>query len=76
MADPLPLPLNPLPFEVDPSRSRLSRENTHILTKFPKNFIYNCTVPLSFETYPEIIYTIFLFVNITTPIFIALTPIL
>ena len=34
MADPLPPTLIPLPFAVDPSRFRLSYENTHNLAKF------------------------------------------
>ena len=48
----------PLPFSIDDSTSRFSRDTTQILTKFLKNRIYNFTVLLSFETYPEEIYTI------------------
>ena len=40
------------------SRYRLSPEITQILTKLLKHYIYNSTVPPSFETYPEDFYTI------------------
>ena len=53
--------LIPLPVEVDPFRSRLSRKNGHILTKFLKILIHNSTVSFCFETYTENIYTIPLF---------------
>ena len=61
MADPRPPLLILLPFAVDPSRSLFSCKYAHILTKIPKNCIYTSTVPLSFETYTEDIYTILLF---------------
>ena len=50
-----PPPLFPLPFSIDES---LSRDTTQGLPKLPNNLLYNSTVPLSFETYPEYIYTI------------------
>ena len=53
-----PPPLIRLPFAIDPFRSRLSRENTNILTRFLEHLIYNSTVPLSFGSYSEDIYTI------------------
>ena len=51
-------PLLPLPFSPIDTRSRLPRENTQILVQLFKNLISNSTVPLLFETYPEVIYTI------------------
>ena len=60
MADTTPPPPIPLSFAIASSCFRLSRENTNIFTRFPKNLIYNYTVPLSFETFPEVIHTILL----------------
>ena len=57
MDDPNP-PLIPLSVSIDDSHSRLSRDTTYTLTNFPKNPLYNSTVPLFFETYVEDIYTI------------------
>ena len=57
MTDRPPPPLFPLPFALDSSCSRLSRENTKISTEFLKNLTHNSTVPLSFETYPEDTFT-------------------
>ena len=50
-------PLIPLPFALNTSQ-RITREISHTLTQFLNNLIYNSTTPLSFETYPEDIYTI------------------
>ena len=56
MDDPPP-PLISFPFSIDYSHARISPDTAHILTKFLKNSIYISTVPLSFETYREDIYT-------------------
>ena len=57
MSDP-PSPLIPLPFACDNTSQPITRELSHTLSKFLNNLIYNSTAPLSFETYPEDIYTI------------------
>ena len=57
MSDP-PSPLNPRPFVCNNTSQRITRELSQFLSKFPNNLIYNSTAPLSFETYPEDIYTI------------------
>ena len=51
-----PKPLIPLPF-ASPTSQRITREISQTLTQFLNNLIYNSTTPLSFETYPEDIYT-------------------
>ena len=56
MADPIE-PLIPLPFVFNTSQ-RVTRDISQTLTQFLNNLIYNSTTPLSFETYPEDIYTI------------------
>ena len=48
--------LLPLPFAVNTSQ-RITRDTSHTLIQFLNNLIYNSTTPLSFETYPEDIYT-------------------
>ena len=58
MSDPLPSPLFPLPFAFDTTHYRITRELSNTIPKFLRNLIYNSFVPLSFETYPEDIYTI------------------
>ena len=55
MSDP-PSPLIPLPFVCDNTSHHITREISRTLTIF-LNFIYNSTAPLSFETFPEDIYT-------------------
>ena len=49
-------PLIPLPFALNISQ-RITRDISHTLIQFLNNLIYNSTTPLSFETYPEDIYT-------------------
>ena len=49
-------PLIPLPFVFNTSH-RVTRDNSQTLTQFLYNLIYNSTTPLSFETYPEDVYT-------------------
>ena len=56
MTDPIQ-PLIPLPFVFNTSQ-RVTRDISQTLTQFLNNLIYNSTTPLSFETYPEDIYTI------------------
>ena len=56
MTDPIQ-PLIPLPFVFNSSQ-RVTRDISQTLTQFLNNLIYNSTTPLSFETYPEDIYTI------------------
>ena len=56
MTDPIQ-PLIPLPFVFNTSQ-RVTRDISQTLTQFLNNIIYNSTTPLSFETYPEDIYTI------------------
>ena len=56
ISDPPP-PLNPLPFVFDTTQHRLTREFSQTISKFLNNLIYNSTVPLSFENFPEDIYT-------------------
>ena len=53
-----PPPLIPLPFVFDISHHRITRELSRTISKFLNNLIHNSTVPLSFETFPEDIYTI------------------
>ena len=48
--------LLPLLFASNPSQ-RITRDISHTLLQFLNNLIYNSTTPLSFETYPEDIYT-------------------
>ena len=48
--------LFPLPF-ASTSSQRITRDISHTLLQFLNNLIYNSTTPLSFETYPEDIYT-------------------
>ena len=48
--------LLPLPF-APTSSQRITRDISHTLLQFLNNRIYNSTTPLSFETYPEDIYT-------------------
>ena len=48
--------LIPLPFASNTSQ-RITRDTSHTLIQFLNNLIYNSTTPLSFETYPEDIYT-------------------
>ena len=48
--------LLPLPF-ASTSSQRITRDISHTLLQFLNNLIYNSTTPLSFETYPEDIYT-------------------
>ena len=55
MTDPIQ-PLIPLPFVFNTSQ-RVTRDISQTLTQFLNNLIYNSTTPLSFETYPEDIYT-------------------
>ena len=55
MTDPIQ-PLIPLLFVFNTSQ-RVTRDISQTLTQFPNNFIYNSTTSLSFETYPEDIYT-------------------
>ena len=55
MTDPIQ-PLIPLPFVFNTSQ-RITRDVSQTLTQFLNNLIYNSTTPLSFETYPEDIYT-------------------
>ena len=45
-----------LPFASNPSQ-RITRDISHTLLQFLNNLIYNSTTPLSFETYPEDVYT-------------------
>ena len=52
--------LIPLPFTFNTSQ-RITREISQTLNQFLNNLIYNSTTPLSFETYPEDIYTTPLF---------------
>ena len=52
-----PPPLLLLSFSINDLHSDLSPETTYSLTKCIENPIYNTTVPLSFKTYPEVIYT-------------------
>ena len=68
MSDP-PSSLIPLPFVCDNTSQRITRELSQTLSKFLNNLIYNSTAPLSFETYPEDIYTIPSFVNIMTHLY-------
>ena len=56
MSDP-PSPLIPLPFVCENTSQRITRDISHTLSKFLDNLIYNIIAPLSFETYPENIYT-------------------
>ena len=56
MTDPIHS-LIPLPFVFNTSQ-RVTRDISQTLTQFLNNLIYNSTTPLSFETYPEDIYTI------------------
>ena len=64
--DDSPHSLFPLPFSIDDSHSRISRGISQNLTKIRINLIYNSTVPLSFKTFPEDIFTLYLlFVNVT-----------
>ena len=56
MTDPIQ-PLIPLPFVFNTSQ-RVTRDISQTLTQFLNNLNYNSTTPLSFETYPEDIYTI------------------
>ena len=56
MDDPPP-PLIPFRFSFDESHSRISRDTTQILTKYLKNLVLYSTVPISFETYLEDVYT-------------------
>ena len=56
MSDP-PSPLIPLPFVFDNIHHCVPRELSQTISKFPNNLMYNSTVPLSFETFPEDIYT-------------------
>ena len=49
-------PLIPLPFVFN-TYQRVTRDISQTLTQFLTNLIYNSTTPLSFETYPEDIYT-------------------
>ena len=73
MSDPLS-PLLPLPFAFDDTHHRLTRDAAQILSKFLKTFIYNSTVPLSFEIFSRKIFTLYpSSVNITTHISITLT---
>ena len=46
----------PLRFASNTSQ-RITRDTSHTLIQFLNNLIYNSTTPLSFETYPEDIYT-------------------
>ena len=55
MTDPIQ-PLISLPFVFNTSQ-RVTRDISQTLTQFLNNLIYNSTTPLSFETYPEDIYT-------------------
>ena len=55
MTDPIQ-PLIPLPFVYNTSQ-RVTRDISQTHTQFLNNLIYNSTTPLSFETYPEDIYT-------------------
>ena len=55
MTDPIE-PLIPLPFVFNTTQ-RITRDVSQTLTQFLNNLIYNSTTPLSFETYPEDIYT-------------------
>ena len=55
MTDPIE-PLIPLPFVFN-TPQRVTRDVSQTLTQFLNNLIYNSTTPLSFETYPEDIYT-------------------
>ena len=55
MTDPIQ-PLIPLTFVFNTSQ-RVTRDISQTLTQFRNNLIYNSTTPLSFETYPEDIYT-------------------
>ena len=48
--------LLPLPFASNTSH-RITRDTLHTLIQFINNLIYDSTTPLSFETYPEDIYT-------------------
>ena len=48
--------LTPLPFTTNTSQ-RITRDTSHTLIQFLNNLIYNSTTPLSFETFPEDIYT-------------------
>ena len=48
--------LLPLPFASNTSH-RITRDTSHTLIQFINNLIFNSTTPLSFETYPEDIYT-------------------
>ena len=57
LSDP-PSPLVPLPFVCNNTSQRTTREISHTLSKFLNNLIYTSTARLSFETYPEDIYTI------------------
>ena len=57
MSDP-PSPLVLLAFVCNNTSQRITRELSHTLSNFLNNLIYNSTAPLSFETYPEGIYTI------------------
>ena len=54
---PTPPPKSP-PFVCDNTSHRITGELSQTPSKYPKNLIYNSTAPLSFETYPEDIYTI------------------
>ena len=51
-----PKSLIPLPFVLNISQ-RITRDISQTLIQFLDNSIYNSTTPLSFETYPEDIYT-------------------
>ena len=55
MTDPIQ-PLIPLPFVCNTSR-RVTCDISQTLTQFLNNLIYNSTTPLSFELYPEDVYT-------------------
>ena len=55
MIDPIQ-PLIPLPFVFNTSQ-HVTRDISQTLTQFLNNPFYNSTTPLSFETYPEDIYT-------------------
>ena len=57
MSDPLSTLLH-LPFAFDDTHYRFTRDTFQILSNILENLIYNYTVPLSFETYPEDIHTL------------------
>ena len=57
MPDP-PSLLIPLPFDCDNTSHGITRELSQTLTTLLNNLIYSSTAPLSFEIFPEDIYTI------------------